>query len=99
MRSAAGGAASERVPQPEKQSVPASSATVVPLIMEGLSTELGKTADRFELFQRSATGGCRRHGKEVSDVEQDLEHQLVSHVSALEVNHAALIGRVLRPVV
>ena len=39
------------------------------------------------------TGGGRCDREEVADVEQDLQHQLVPHVGAVQVDHAALIGR------
>src|SRR3954449_5981673 len=60
---------------------------------------LGEATNGVELLEGAAAGGGRRDREEVADVEQDLEHQLVALVSAVELGHAAAIARGLGPVV
>src|ERR1043166_64754 len=59
----------------------------------GSRPEPGQPAEGFELLDGTRPlGGSRgRHGEEIPDVEQDLQHQLVAHVGVVEVGHAALL--------
>src|SRR4051795_11265312 len=65
----------------------------------GISAKPGEPPDGFELLQGAAARGRRRHREEVPDVEQDLQHQLVTHVGALEIYHPALVAGPVGPVV
>ena len=37
----------------------------------------------------------RRNRKEVANIEQDLEHQLVAHIGVVEIGHPLLVGAFL----
>src|SRR3954469_22769017 len=65
----------------------------------GISAKPGEPADGFELLQGAAAGGRRSHREEVPDVEQDLQHELVAHVGALEIDHPGLVAGRVGPVV
>src|SRR5688500_12402228 len=62
-------------------------------VMECLSAQLGETAECLELLERGpARRGGRRHRKEVADVEEDLQHELVAHVGPVELRHARVLA-------
>ena len=49
-----------------------------------------QATEAFEGLEGGGAGlaGGRSHGKEVADVEEDLEHELVAHVCVLQFGHA-----------
>src|SRR6476659_5960265 len=65
----------------------------------GGSAEFGESPDGFELLEGAAPRRGGRHREEVADVAQNLEHELVAHVGAIEVDHAAPVARGLGAVV
>src|SRR5262245_7739010 len=54
--------------------------------------KFGEPADGLELLQGAAARCRGGHRKEVADVEQDLQHELVAHVGALEVDHPTVVA-------
>src|SRR5207249_2849860 len=65
-----------------------------------LSAQSSETSDGLELFQRAPARGRGGDREQIADIEQDLQHQLVPHVGALEIDHASgvlgCLGAVVR---
>src|ERR1041385_813621 len=59
-------------------------------VRRGSGAEPGQAAQRLELLDGAGSLGRRggRHGEEVPDVEEDLQHELVAHVRVVEIGHA-----------
>jgi hypothetical protein len=89
-----GGLAGERMGESREEKTTGENGAVE----HAASTKLGESSDRLQLLQRAAATGSRGNREEISDIEQDLQHQLVPHVCALEVNHASLIAGFSSPV-
>src|SRR5689334_23832278 len=68
-------------------------------VIAEISGVSGESSDGFELFQRASARCGGRDRKEIPDIEQDLQHQLVAHICAVEVDHPGLIRGLLGAIV
>src|SRR5690348_11471385 len=64
------------------------------------SANFGEAAEGFQLLERArpGLGSGRSDREEISDVEQNLEHQLIADVGAVEIRHSIRLGLGLGPV-